>query len=375
MLTHLLPFAAGLAALVAGAEMLVRGSSKLARSWGVAPLVIGLTIVAFGTSTPELAVSVKATLAGQADLSVGNVVGSNICNVLLILGVCALAAPLRVALQLVRSDVWIMVAASVVVWGLAMNGEISRAEGLLLTAGLVLYTWHAVREEQRQSKTEPSEQKLEQPRKSGASWTEHWAVNIGSALAGLALLIQGSEWLIDAALALGRELGAGELILGLTVVAVGTSLPELATSFIATLRGERDIAVGNIVGSNIFNLLGVLGISAALSPIPVQVAESALRFDIPVMTAVAAACLPIFFTGYRIDRWEGGLFLGYYIAYVAYLVLDATSPQALRPFTVAMLGFVIPITVATLGIIVVRSWRRDRERPHGDEDGTGRSDV
>ena len=359
-LTHVLPFAAGLAALVAGAELLVRGSSKLARSWGVGPLVIGLTIVAFGTSTPELAVSLKATLTGQADLSVGNVVGSNIANVLLILGVCALVAPLRVALQLVRSDVWVMVAASGVVWGLSMDGEISRVEGLLLASSLVLYTWHAVRQEQRQSKTDPSEQGSDQPRQSHASWTEHWSVNIGLALAGLALLIQGSEWLIDAALALGRDLGISELILGLTVVAVGTSLPELATSFIATLKGERDIAVGNIVGSNIFNLLGVLGLSAALSPVAIQVAESALRFDIPVMTAVAVACLPIFFTGYRIDRWEGALFLGYYIAYVVYLVLDATSPQALQPYTVTMLGFVIPLTVATLGIIVVRSWRNGK---------------
>lgn len=359
MPTHLLLFSVGLVALVAGAEMLVRGASKLAQAWGIAPLIIGLTVVAYGTSTPELAVSLKATLAGQPDLSVGNVIGSNIANVLLILGVCALIAPLEVALQLVRSDVWIMLGASVLVWALASDGALGRWDGLLLTGILALYTGHSLRAARRgpQVQIRLSEGETDQRSSAGGRGQKHWSVNLVFVVIGLVLLIVGSGWLIDASLAIGRIFEISELILGLTVVAVGTSLPELATSFVASLRGERDIAVGNVVGSNIFNLVGVLGFSAALSPVPINIAESALQFDIPVMTAVAIACLPIFFSGYRIDRWEGGLFLAYYVAYVAYLVLNASSHEALGPFSVVMLGFVVPLTVATLAIIAVRSWR------------------
>ncbi|MFH2126889.1 MAG: sodium:calcium antiporter, partial [Pseudomonadota bacterium] len=175
---------------------------------------------------------------------------------------------------------------------------------------------------------------------------------------GLALLVLGAHWMVDGAVAAARAFGVSELVMGLTIIALGTSLPELATSVIASLRGERDIAVGNVIGSNLFNLVLVLGFTAAVSPHGVPVAPAALRFDIPVMIAVSVACLPVFFTGRAISRWEGLLFLAYYVAYTSYLVLDATHSGAQRSFQVVMLGFVVPLTAVTLGVLAVREWRR-----------------
>jgi cation:H+ antiporter len=351
-LTAALIIVIGLAATVAGAELLVRGASRLAAAFGVPSLVVGLTVVAFGTSAPELAVSVKAALADSADIAVGNVVGSNIFNVLFILGISALVAPLKVALQIVRQETWIMLAVSLVGWAFIATGGVGRVEGGLLVAGIGAYTWKTVRDGHRERAAEAGAAE--------SKATPKWAKSIMLVAVGLGLLVLGASKLVDGTLVLGRLLGVSELILGLTVVAAGTSLPEAATSIVASLRGERDIAVGNVVGSNIFNILAVLGTAALVSPSPIVPDPSALAFDIPVMTAVAIACLPIFFTGHSIERWEGGLFLAYYIAYVAYLVLDATNSTALKLFSVAMLGFVVPLTVLTLVLVTVRAYRAQR---------------
>jgi cation:H+ antiporter len=356
MLTTAL-FIVGLVLLVVGAEWLVKGASQLATVAGISPLVIGLTVVAFGTSAPELAVSVNASWSGQADIAVGNVLGSNICNVLLILGLSALITPLVVTQQLIRLDVPLMIGTSIVLYGLAFNGQLARWEGLLLFAGSLVYTLFAIIKSRRDN-AEVQAVSGNQPTtipflSSGRQLT----YNLLLIVLGLGMLVVGARWLVDGAVAAARWLGVSELIIGLTVIAVGTSLPEIATSVIASLRGERDIAVGNVVGSNLFNILLVLGLTALVAPAGVAVAPAVLRFDMLVMIAASVACLPIFFTGHRIARWEGGLFFGYYLLYLVYLSLEATGHTALNPFTTALLGFVLPLTAVTLMVSLWRSWR------------------
>ncbi len=350
-------FLLGLLILVVGAELLVRGASRLAATLGISPLVIGLTVVAFGTSSPELAVSVRAVLAGQPDLAVGNVVGSNIFNVLFILGIAAVIAPLVVHAQLVRLDVPLIIVASVALWILGSNGEVGRVEGLLLTAVLIAYTVWSINQSRLASQQVQGEFGHGNPDARHRTTASALAVQVGFVIAGLAMLVLGAGWLVDGAGTMARALGVSELIIGLTIVAAGTSLPEVATSIIAAIRGERDIAVGNVVGSNIFNIFGVLGLAAALSPRGIAVSSAASRFDIPVMTVVAVACLPIFFTGHRISRWEGALFLGYYVIYVLYLALDATGHDLLPAFSRVMMLFVIPLTMLTLGVLMFRALR------------------
>ncbi|MCY7312498.1 MAG: calcium/sodium antiporter [Pseudoxanthomonas sp.] len=339
---------AGLVLLVAGAELMVRGASRLALGLGISPLLVGLTVMAYGTSAPELAISVGAALNGQPDIALGNVIGSNIANVLLILGISAIVAPLVVSRQLVWLDVPIMVGVSILVMVLAWDGQLSRGSGVALLAGAVAYTLLQIYMARRElpAGSDPPEK----------FHTPLWK-NLLLLAVGLALLVMGARWLVGSAVTIAQALGVSELVIGLTVVAVGTSLPELATSVVAAMRGERDIAVGNIVGSNLFNLLMVLGAAVALSPGGMAVSAAAVNFDFPVMTAVAVACLPIFFTGHCIQRWEGALFLGYYVAYTTYLLLNAAGHEALPAFSQAMMLFVVPLTVITLLVVTVRTWR------------------
>jgi len=349
---------AGLVLLVAGAEVLVRGAAKLAAQFGIPPLVIGLTVVAFGTSAPETAVSVQAAINGSGDLAIGNVIGSNIANVLLILGLTALVAPLIVSRQLIRLDVPIMIGASLVTYALAWDGSLSRLDGALLFAAVVAYTLFLVISSRREKAAEADDEfakefGLDEPAKPYAG-----LINAGLVIAGLVLLVLGSNFLVEGAVELARALGLSELVIGLTVIAIGTSLPELATSILAAIRGERDIAVGNIVGSNIFNLLCVLGLASLVSPQAIAVSANALAFDFPVMIAVAVACLPIFFAGYTINRWEGLLFIAYYIAYTLYLVMSSTGRPFAETFGDAILGYALPLTAITLIVIAGRAWKR-----------------
>ncbi|MGI5863131.1 MAG: calcium/sodium antiporter [Myxococcales bacterium] len=347
-------FLLGFGLLLLGAEVLVRGASHLASVMRISPLVIGLTVVAYGTSAPELAVSVSSAWSGTADIALGNVIGSNICNILLILGASALVAPLVVQQRLVRVDVPLMIVLSVVVLLIGLDGTVGRIDGLILAVGAVSYTVLLVRAGRRsQSQGAKEEAPVVKPR--------HWSIDLLLIGAGLGMLVVGSDWLVDGAVAIARSLGVSELIIGLTIVAVGTSLPELATSVVAAVRGERDIAVGNIVGSNIFNILAVLGFSATFAPDGIAVSPVALGFDIPVMIAVAVACLPIFFTGLRIERWEGAVFVGYYVAYTAYLILAASKHAALPVFTKVMGMFVLPVTALALLLVALRQWKLSRD--------------
>lgn len=350
-------FVAGLVALVAGAEVFVRGASSLAAALRISPLVIGLTVVAFGTSAPELAVSLQAGYAGQADLALGNVVGSNIFNVLFILGLSALITPLVVAVQLIRLDVPLLIGASFLLFGLGLDGLIGRIDGMGLFALILIYTAWLVRQSRKEGLQVEQEFAREFGSGEGRTKAGQLVIQVVLMIAGLALLVIGSRWLVESAVTFARVLGVGELIIGLTIVAAGTSLPEVATSVIASIRGERDIAVGNVIGSSLFNILCVLGLSAAISPEGVTVPSAALWFDLPVMMAVSVACLPIFVSGHRIARWEGGLFLAYYVAYTAHLIFAATEPNWLTPFRLVMGGFIIPLTVITLAVVAVREWR------------------
>jgi cation:H+ antiporter len=361
-MTTILLFAAGLVLLVGGAELLVRGSSRLAAAFGVSPLVIGLTVVAYGTSTPELAVSVSAGLEGRADLEVGNVVGSNVFNVLAILGACALLAPLRVEAQVVRREVPIMIGASLLAAALGWDGRISALDGALLTAGIVLYSVSSIVQSRRETAAIQAEYAQEYGPAAAPAGRAGVAVQLLWIAAGLALLVVGSRWLVGGAVAAAQWLGVSEVVIGLTIVSIGTSLPEVATSVLATLRGERDIAIGNVVGSNVYNLLAILGVASLVTPGGLEVAPSIRNFDGPVMIAVALACLPLFATGHRLARWEGALFLGYYVAYAVYLVLDAVGHDALPAYSAIMLEFVLPLTAVTVAVVVFRELRA-RRRP------------
>ncbi|MCS6844419.1 MAG: calcium/sodium antiporter [Caldilineales bacterium] len=359
MLTTLL-LLAGLALLIFGAEALVRGASRVAAAVGVSPLIIGLTVVAFGTSSPELAVGARAALAGSGDVAVGNVVGSNIFNILVIIGLSATIVPLVVNQQLVRLDLPLVIVLSLLVLLLGLNGTLGRVEGLLLFLGLLAYVgfqlWISRREGaevQTEYVQEFGDARNHSPRR--------WVVNLGLIAAGLAMLAVGADWLVDSAASIARAFGVSELVISLTIVAAGTSAPEVATSAMAAVRGERDIAVGNAVGSNIFNILGVLGLSAALAPEGIAVSSAALRFDIPVMIAVAVAALPVFFTGYTIERWEGALFLLLYGGYVLFLYLDAVQSRFLSAYTSVMLLFVLPPVGLTLTLVTIGELRKRRQ--------------
>jgi cation:H+ antiporter len=346
---NLLMFVGGLVLLVVGANALVRGASKLALSFGISPLVVGLTIVAFGTSAPEVAVSVGAVLDGNPDIAIGNVVGSNIFNVLFILGISALIAPLIVNIQLIRQEVPIMLGASLLLLALGLDGKLSLLDGALLFSLLVAYTVFLVVQSRRETQAAKDEYAAEvKPAEAGA-WDDKLPMQLLLIVVGLAALVFGSEYLVTAAVSFAKAMGVSDLVIGLTIVAAGTSMPEVATSITAAIKGERDIAVGNVVGSNTFNILGCLGLSGLVSgDMGLAMAPSLLAFDIWVMLAVALACLPVFMTGREIARWEGGVFVAYYAAYVAYLIMAAQQHAALPAFSGVMMGFVVPLTIVTL---------------------------
>ena len=350
-----LMFAGGLLALVVGAGLLVRGASKLALSFGISPLVVGLTVVAFGTSAPEVAVSVGAVLDGRVDIAIGNVVGSNVFNVLFILGVSALIVPLVVNLQLIRQEVPIMIGASLLLLLLSLDGRIGLLDAALLLALLIGYTVFLVVQSRRQTRAAQYEYTEAFGPAVTAAWDRSPLVQIGLVLAGLAALVLGAQWLVEAAVTFAKALGVSDLVIGLTIVAAGTSLPEVATSIAAAIKGERDIAVGNVIGSNTFNILGCLGLAGlAAGDAGLIVPLSVQAFDIWVMLAVALACVPVFLTGREIARWEGAVFVLYYVGYVAYLILAAQQHDALRTYTLAMTGFVLPLTVITLVAVLLR---------------------
>ena len=371
----------GLVLLVAGGELLVRGASGLATRIGMSSLVVGLTVVAFATSAPELAVTLGAVMGGEPGLAVGNVVGSSIANVLMILGSSAIILPLLVKVQLVRIDIPFMAALSILFLLLAIDGGFSRVDGLILLVLLVLYIAVAIILSRRDGHvddlrgpgasiaTASAGRVGQTARTTGDTMTE--AVedveargSIGRdvvlVLIGVALLVVGANILVKGATGIATAFGVSDLIVGLTVVAIGTSLPELATSIVAVRRGQRDLAVGNVVGSNIFNIGAVAGLAAMISPTGLPVPESALALDIPLMIAASVVLLPLAFTGSVIARWEGGLLVALYVSYLLYTVLAAAERPILQGFTTVMLWFITPLVVLTVISTVVHEISRRR---------------
>ncbi len=346
--------------LVAGAEGLVKGASAIASKLGVAPIVIGLTVVAFGTSAPEFAVSISGALAGEADVALGNVVGSNTFNILLILGLSAAISGLAIQQRLLRLDIPILIGISIVTYILMQNDVVGRIEGAILFLSLIAYTGWLLRTSMKGESPEvvgeygEAIEALE-----GDSVSKPMIFQIGLVLGGLALLIVGSRLLVSAATEIATALGVSELVIGLTVVAAGTSLPELATSVLAAMRGQRDIAVGNVVGSNIFNTLGVLGASAVISDGGVAVNSELIRLDFPVMLAATLVLVPICWNGFMIKKWEGSLLVLFYVAYVAYLIMEAGDSSAPELFRAAML-IIVPLVFMVFGATGLQGWRRHR---------------
>ena len=359
-----LTLVAGLVLLVIGAEFLVRGAARVAAILQIPPLIIGLTIVAYGTSAPEMSVSIMSSFSPQgADIAIGNVVGSNICNILLVLGLSSVVAPLVVTKQIIRSDVPIMIGVSLLLFMFALDGQISRVDSIIFFIGGVLYTLSLIYQSNKQGAEQ--DEFAEEYGFSGEVTPIVWLKNIVFIIGGSGLLILGSDWLVDSAVTIAEYFGVSNLLIGLTIIALGTSLPELATSVIASLRGERDIAVGNVLGSNIFNILAVLGIAGIVAPDGINVSPAIINFSAPVAIAVAFACLPIFYSGRKIDRTEGFLFLFYYLAYNVYLVLDALDHQFLPIYITIMLTVVIPLSVIVIITVAIIEKRAEERKKIG----------
>lgn len=303
----------GVALLTSGGEALIRGSLAAARRLGVSPLLSGLVIVGFGTSAPELVVSVDAALNGQPDIAIGNVVGSNIGNVLLILGVCALITPLAVKPLALRRDAVVVVAASLLFVVLVGGSALGRPDAAIFLVAMVAYLVLAYWSERFHAAPSGELHQAEAEELSSVPTSVLWTVV--AVLVGLLLLVAGSQVLLRGAVGIAERLGVSEAVIGLTLVAIGTSLPELSISVIAALRRHADVAVGNILGSNIFNLLGILGVSALLQPLPVN--ARILQFDQWVMLGTSLLLLLFLYTGQRLTRWEGGVLVVGYAGYVA----------------------------------------------------------
>jgi cation:H+ antiporter len=353
-------FVVGLVSLVGGAELLVKGSASIASKLGIAPVIVGLTVVAFGTSAPELAVSLAATVGGSGDVAFGNVVGSNIANVLLILGASAIVGGLAVQQRIVRFDIPVLIAVSMVAFAMALDNKIGRVDGAILVTGVLAYTaWLIL--EARNERTDIAAEYAEAVDGIEGKAAERpvW-FNVALAVTGLGMLVVGSQLLVNSATTIAEAAGVSDLVIGLTVVAIGTSLPELATSIMAVVRGERDIAVGNVIGSNLFNLMSVLGVSSIVSSDGIAVSDTSIRLDLPVMFGATIVLLPILWNGFVIQRWEGIVLVGFYAAYVAYLVLDASASNAAAVVGPAAL-ICAPLLGITFAVTGIQGWRRHRQ--------------
>lgn len=299
----------GCVLLYFGAEYLVSGSAAAGLKFGLSPLVVGLTIVAFGTSAPELFVSIGASLKEQGGIAAGNVIGSNLFNQAIILGLAVMIRPVKIQLQLVRVDVPILIVVTLLVAPILWKGSITRLEGILLTAGVLAYTGFAYWKSRQMSQEEVlAEFAGDVPNEPMATWKMLVFI-----IGGLALLVLGSQWLVDGAVSLARDFGVSEVFIGLTIVAAGTSLPELATSMVAAIKNHGDMAIGNIVGSSLFNLLAVLGMSAAIHPYAIP---GVSWVDIGFLIGSTVLLLPLMMTGFELKRWEGAALFMVYVVYM-----------------------------------------------------------
>ncbi|OBF32919.1 sodium:calcium antiporter [Mycobacterium sp. ACS1612] len=320
MLANVVWFLAGLAALIVGAALVVRGGARVAARFGVSPIVVGLTVVSIGTSMPELAVGVVAALEDNGALAVGNITGTNVVNLLLVLGLSALLVPLSLQIRTLRFELPVMAGAAALLWLLAADGVLSRFDGLVMALGAVVYTVAVVRAARRESQDVAAEFTEAYPK----AQSERTGLHVGMTLVGIVVIVLGAERLVDAAVGMARGFGVSDALIGLTVVAIGTSAPELVTTVVSTVRGERDIAIGNLLGSSIYNILLILGVTSLVPAHGLTLPPEMVRIDIPIMVAVAIVCVPIFVSGRRVSRFEGGAMVCAYAAFLVFLLLTQT---------------------------------------------------
>ena len=343
----------GIGLLFAGGELFVKGSVALALIIGIPQLVIGLTVVSLGTSAPELFVSVSSVLNGSDVLAVSNVVGSNIFNVLVVLGASAIVLPLKVESRLVRRDVPLLIAVSTAVWGMASAGKVTWQAGIALLIALAINTiW-----EIRTVREEPEGTEDAEPEVANNFSSNAWLKSICFLLGGICLLTFGANFLVSGASTAASLLGVSEAVIGLTIVSAGTSMPELITSLVAALRGRTDLAIGNVVGSSLLNQLLVLGISAVVSGKSGLIVESILiQKDLPIMILTTLACMPIFWTNGRISRQEGIILVTLYFVYLIDQVLPKTLPTWQDEFRLVVLCVVIPIVLILITYQTIKYW-------------------
>lgn len=348
----------GIALLFGGGELFVQGSIALAVIFGIPQLVIGLTVVSLGTSAPELFVSLNSVLQGSDALALSNVVGSNIFNVMVVLGSSALVLPLRVESRLVRRDVPLMIAVSAAVWGMASAGRVTWQAGLALLLGLIINTiWEIRTAREQPDDSEGAEPDIEDNAAEGG-----WHLAVLKLIGGIAVLTVGSKVLVSGATSAATLLGVSEAVIGLTIVSAGTSMPELITSLVAALRGRTDLAIGNVVGSCLLNLMLVLGSTALVTGSQgLNVTPDLIHDDLPVMLLTSLACIPIFWTRGRISRLEGGLLLGLYFLYIVDNVLPRTNLSSWSDeFRLVMLCLVLPVVMIVIITQAVVYWRTSR---------------
>ena len=300
---------AGLGGLILGAELLVRSGTAIAARLGISPLLIGLTVVSIGTSLPELAIGIDATLNDAGPLAVGNIAGTNMVNILLILGLSAAMLPLALGRQTLRLDLHVIAVSAVLLLVLCFNGTLSRFDGVLLLAVSIGYTVAAVRGELTSRTPSTTDDTPDQ----GPMWQRS-----AQLIAGIVIVVIAADWLVDGSVRVATDLGISEALIGLTVIAIGTSAPEFVTTVVSTIRGDRDLAIGNLIGSSVYNITFILGTAALVRPLAIT--DDLIHVDIPLMTGVALLCIPVFITGRRVSRLEGIAFVATYLVYLTLVI-------------------------------------------------------
>ena len=344
----ILLFVLGLVGLITGAELFLKAVDHFGLKWGVSPLIMGLTVVAFATGAPELAISIKAAFSGSADLVLGNIIGSSIANILLILGITAIISPINITRRVIRIDVPIVITISVVVYLMSIDGGLSTVDGVILLVGFLAYSYFTYVQIKNNSNEEEKEDEAFQYHLSPdelEKGTFFYIKNGGLLLIGLALIVLGSNWMVDSAVIIARILGLSELVIGLTIISIGTSLPEVATSLSAARKDNADIAVANVMGSNLYNVLLTLALTLIIAPNVLEVSKDAITLDLPFMVLVSMACIPIFIAGFNLTRVDGALFLSYYVTYLTYLVLNAINSPIVSTMQGVILYAAIPLTI------------------------------
>jgi cation:H+ antiporter len=315
-------FGVGLGALVAGAEVMTRGGTKIASRLGISPIVVGLTVVSIGTSTPELAIGVVAASEGSGALAVGNIAGANVINLLFVLGLSALILPVAIEMRTLRLELPVMAGAAILLWVLAADSVLSRVDGLILVTGAIAYTGAVIWAARRETREIADE--FDEAYPTVATSGPRTALHVGMTLGGIAIIVVGAQLLVDAAVGMARAFDVSDALIGLTVVAIGTTAPELVTTVVSTLRGERDIAIGNLLGSSMYNVLLILGVTCLVPAHGLELPPALVRIDIPIMVAATLVCIPIFISGRRVGRIEGGAMVAAYVAFLAFLLLTQT---------------------------------------------------